>query len=108
MKSTIKPGVSHEASIVERLKRDPEFAVEYLKVALDEASDEDGRHVLLAVLRRIAQAQGVANVARAAGIKRESLSRALSEKGNPRLDTLCAVVGAMGFKLTIERATAAR
>lgn len=95
---------SHDQYVTDRIKRDPEFAAEYLKTAFEEATDEDGRHVLLAAIRRIAQARGIANVARAAGIKRESLSRALSAKGNPRLDTLCAVMHAMGLQLTVERA----
>ena len=96
--------ISHDKLIIAHLRDDPEFAVEYLKVALEEATDEDGRHVLLGAIRRIAEAHGIAKVARAAGIKRESLSRALSAKGNPRFDTLYAVVHAMGLQLTVEPA----
>lgn len=100
-----KPAIiSHDDYVADRIKRDPEFAAEYLKVAFEEATDEDGHHVLLAAIRQIAQARGIANVARAAGIKRESLSRALSASGNPRLDTLCAVMHAMGLQLTVELA----
>ncbi len=94
--------MSHDDYVTDRIKRDPEFAAHYLKVAFEEATDEDGRHVLLAAIRQIAQARGIANVARAASIKRESLSRALSASGNPRLDTLCAVMHAMGLQLTVE------
>ncbi len=47
-------------------------------------------------LRHIAQAQGIAKVANAAGIERESLYRALSVHGNPRLSTLVAVTKAIG------------
>lgn len=97
---------THDELMRARLKRDPEFAVEYLKVALEEATDEDGRYVLLNAIRRIAEAHGIAKIARAAGIKRESLSRALSAKGNPRFDTLYAVVHAMGLQLTVEPAHA--
>lgn len=96
--------VSHDELVIARLKRNPEFAVEYLKVALEEATDEDGRYVLLGAIRRIAEAHGIAKIARAAGIKRESLSRALSGKGNPRLDTLCSVTQAMGLQLTVQPA----
>lgn len=103
-KKTHPRSISHDTLMVARLREDPEFAVEYLKVALEEATDEDGRHVLLAAIRRIAEAHGIAKIARAAGIKRESLSRALSAKGNPRFDTLCAVVHAMGMQLTLEPA----
>jgi probable addiction module antidote protein len=43
-------------------------------------------------------------VAKAAGIERESLYRALSAKGNPRLCTLVAVTKAVGLRLTVEPA----
>ena len=92
--------VSHEASVLERLRRDPEFAVEYLKAAMDD--DEEPR-VLLTALRRIAEARGgIADVARKAGIERESLHRALSGRGNPRFSTLTAVAKAVGLRLTVE------
>jgi probable addiction module antidote protein len=44
----------------------------------------------------------VAKVAKAAGVERESLYRALSARGNPRWSTLVAVTKAMGLKLTVE------
>lgn len=100
------PSIAHNVCLAERLKRDPEFAVQYLKIALEEAGDEEGRDVLLSVIRQIAKAHGIAKIARAAGIKRESLSRALSTKGNPRFDTIYAVIQAMGLQFTVEQAPA--
>lgn len=87
--------------MVRRLRKDPGFAAEYLKAALE---DEDEPRVLLLALRHLAQAQGIARVAKAAGIERESLYRALSERGNPRLSTLFAVARAIGVRLTVEAA----
>lgn len=52
----------------------PDFAPEYLKAALE---DEDEPRVLLTSLRHLAEAQGIAKVAKAAGIERESLYTAL-------------------------------
>jgi probable addiction module antidote protein len=67
--------------------------------------DDDEPSVLLIALRRIAEARGgIAKVAKAAGIERESLYRALSAHGNPRLSTLVAVTKAVGLKLTVEAA----
>ncbi len=80
-----KASISHDEAIIRRLRNDPDFAAEYLKAALEE---EDEPRVLLIALRHLAQAQGIAKVAKAAGIERESLYRALSVKGNPRLSTL--------------------
>ena len=91
-----KASVSHDETIIRRLRNDPDFAAEYQKAALE---DEDEPRVLLIALRHLAQAQGIAKVA---GIERESLYRALSEHGNPRLSTLVAVTKAIGLRLTVE------
>jgi probable addiction module antidote protein len=96
-----KASVSHDEAIIRRLRQDSDFAAEYLKAALE---DEDEPRVLLIALRHLAQAQGIAKVAKAAGIERESLYRALSVHGNPRLSTLFAVTKAIGLRLTVEAA----
>ena len=97
-----KASVSHDEATVRELRDNPELAAEYLRAALE---DDDELSVLLIALRRIAKAQGgIAKVAKAAGIERESLYRALSARGNPRLSTLVAVTKAVGLKLTVEAA----
>jgi probable addiction module antidote protein len=96
-----KTSVSHDQAIVRRLRKDPDFAAEYLKSALEDTNEP---RVLLVALRHLAQAQGIAKVAKAAGVERESLYRALSANGNPRLSTLVAVTKAIGLKLTVEAA----
>jgi probable addiction module antidote protein len=99
-----KPSISHDEAVVRHLREDPEFAAEYLKAALEDTQEPK---VLLIALRRITEARGgFAKVARAAGIERESLHRALSARGNPRLSTLVAVMHAIGLKLTVETAHA--
>src|SRR5438477_3541862 len=94
-----KASISHDQAIIRRLRKDPDFAAEYVRAALE---DEDEPRVLLIALRHLAHAQGIAKVAKAAGIERESLYRALSVHGNPRLSTLVAVTKAIGLRLTIE------
>ncbi len=97
-----KTSISHDEVMVKKLRKDRAFAVEYLKVAME---DTDEPQVLLVALRHIAEARGgVAKIAKAAGIERESLYRALSPRGNPRLSTLLAVTKAMGLTLTVENA----
>jgi probable addiction module antidote protein len=99
-----KASISHSEAVIRELRENPAFAVEYLKAALDEADEPE---VLLVALRRIAEARGgVAKVAKAAGLERESLYRALSARGNPRLSTLVAVTRAVGLRLTVENAQA--
>ena len=104
MKKASRP---HDEAVIELLREDPTFADEYLAAALEEADQEGGREALLAALRHVAEAQGMAAVAERAGIPRESLYRALSPTGNPTIKTLLAVLGAAGLKLGVHRAIAA-
>jgi probable addiction module antidote protein len=94
---------SHDDTVVEMLKADPEFANEYLATALEEAELPGGQTALLAALRHIAEAQGMSAVAARAGIPRESLYRALSPKGNPTIKTFLAVVRGTGLHLEVSR-----
>lgn len=99
-RTTPARSVPHDQKVIERLRNDPRLASQYLKAAME---DEDEPQVLLMALRRIAQARGgIAAVARKAGVKRESLHRALAEDGNPRLSTLYAVAKAIGMRLTVD------
>ena len=91
--------VSHRARLITELRSDPELAAEYLNAA---AEDGDAR-VYLAALRTVAEAKGMAKVAKAAGVPRESLYRALSSSGNPRFSTLHAILRAAGLKIAVER-----
>ena len=96
-----KTSVSHDEAMIRRLRRQPQFAAAYLKAALEET---DEPRVLLIALRHVAQARGIAKVAKSAGVERESLYRALSANGNPRLSTVYAVAKAVGLKLTLDAA----
>jgi len=85
--------------LIDMLK-DEERALAYLNAALDEPD----RRVFLIALRNVTQAQGgIAAVAARSGLNRESLYRALSEKGNPNVQTLAAVLGALGARLAVAR-----
>jgi len=92
--------VSHRERLVAELRADPALAAAYLNAA---AEDEDPR-VYLTALRTLAEAEGTARVAKAAGVPRESLYRALFLGGNPRFPTLYAILRAAGLKLAVERA----
>ncbi|HEY4210146.1 MAG TPA: addiction module antidote protein [Steroidobacteraceae bacterium] len=66
--------------------------------------DGDARAVPIA-LRTIAEALGgMGALAEKTGLSRETLYRTLSEKGNPRLDTLTAILGAFGLRLSVRPA----
>ena len=51
----------------------------------------------------VARARGMSGLAAEIGVKRQQLYRALSEDGNPTLETLTKVIGALGFRLSVER-----
>jgi probable addiction module antidote protein len=94
--------VSHHEREVEELREDREFAVEYLKVAMEALDNPEERGGGLLALRAVAEAYGgLGAVAAAAGISRESLYRALSPKGNPTLTTRGAVLTPGGRRLAI-------
>lgn len=77
--------------------RTPEEMAAYLEAFLEEA---DGDAALIArALGDIARAKGMTQVARDAGLSRESLYRALSGDHSPSFDTILKVVGALGLQL---------
>lgn len=75
--------------------RTEEDMVAYLEAAL-----EDGEPTLVAAaLGDIARAKGMTQVAREAGLGRESLYKALSPSGNPEFATILKVIAALGLQL---------
>jgi probable addiction module antidote protein len=89
--------------LIESLKK-PQEARAYLNVALEEyAKDHDSEAFLLA-LRDVAAARGgLTNLAKKTKLNRQNLYRALSNQGNPQLDTLSSVLSALGLRLSIEQ-----
>lgn len=83
--------------------RTPEEMAAYLEACLEEA-DGDAAFVAKA-LGDIARAKGMAQVARDAGLSRESLYKALSGERSPGFDTILKVVRALGLKLHAETAS---
>jgi probable addiction module antidote protein len=101
MKKPVGVG-SYKEWEVQELRVDRDFAVEYLKVALESLDNPDERGGSLIMLRAVAEAYGgLGAVAAQAGISRESLYRALSPKGNPTLKTLVAVLKTLGLRLSV-------
>ncbi|MFO7554017.1 MAG: putative addiction module antidote protein [Desulfobacterales bacterium] len=83
--------------------RTPEEMAAYLEACLEEANG-DAAFVAKA-LGDIARAKGMSQVARDAGLSRESLYKALSGERTPGFDTILKVIGALGIKLHAEAAT---
>jgi len=103
MNKATNGSVSHTGETIKELRADRQFAVEYLKAALEELDDPNNRAAGLLALRDVAEAYGgLGAVAAQASISREALSRSLSPKGNPTLKTLLAVLKSLGMRLSVE------
>jgi probable addiction module antidote protein len=75
---------------------DNEAIAEYM-AAVMESNDHD---LLLAALGDVARAKGMAEVAEASGLGRESLYKALAPGAKPRFETILKVAKALGIQLT--------
>ena len=82
--------------VAEHLRTSEEMAA-YLEASIEEAN-RDAAFIAKA-LGDIARAKGMAQVARDAGLSRESLYKALSGERSPGFDTVLKVVGALGLEL---------
>ena len=78
----------------DNLRTDEDMAA-YLEAALEEGDP----NLVAAALGDIARAKGMTQVAREAGLGRESLYKALSPAGNPEFATILKVVAALGLQL---------
>ena len=88
--------ISYEATLLPMLT-DPDEAAAYL----DAVMELDDPAALLVALRQVAKAPGMAEVARRADVGDKTLFRALSENGNPTLDTVTKVLHAVGLRLSV-------
>ncbi len=77
--------------------RTPEEMAAYLDAWLEEAPEDTAG--ITKALGNIARAKGMTQVAKDAGLSRESLYRALSAEGNPSFATVLKVARALGMKL---------
>jgi len=71
---------------------------------LDAAMEEGDAALVVAALGDIARAKGMSQIAREAGLGRESLYKALSPTGNPEFATILKVVNALGLQLHVKTA----
>jgi probable addiction module antidote protein len=75
----------------------PEHQAEFLALALAEGDLEEIKHALGV----IARTRGMTEVAREAGLGRESLYKALGENGNPEFGTILKLIAALGLQLSV-------
>lgn len=95
MRTRVKIHDLPEFDLAEHLKTQADVA-EYLTQVLAEGDPGE----LAAALGHIAKARGMSEIAKASGIKREALYKALRPNSQPRLDTVQRVCKALGVRLT--------
>jgi len=85
--------------VSEHLRTSEEMAA-YLEACIEEANGDAA--FIAKALGDIARAKGMSQVARDAGLSRESLYKALSGERSPGFDTVLKVIGALGIGFRAE------
>lgn len=80
-----------------RYLKSKEDIAAYLDAVLEDGDPE----LLKAALGDIARSKGMTEIARAAGLGRANLYKALSPEGNPEFATVAKVLRALGLRLTV-------
>ncbi|RFD26532.1 putative addiction module antidote protein [Pseudomonas sp. GL93] len=92
---------SHEDSVLEMLRDDEAFALEYLSVALEEIDEAGGEDAFLVAVRRVAEARGgMLSLSQNTGLNRANLYRSIAVGGDPKLSTLLKVLQALGVGMS--------
>lgn len=95
-KQVIDPQTLPTFDLAERLQTEEDIAA-YLQVAFE---DEDPAEIAHA-MGVVARARNMAQLSRETGISREGLYRALSNGGNPTIETISKVLHVFGLRLTV-------
>ncbi len=77
----------------------PEEIDEYITIIFDEYAKDGDIGALLSSLRRVIRAKGISLIAKKTDLTRNGLQKALSVKGNPRFESINAIMHAMGYQL---------
>jgi probable addiction module antidote protein len=89
---------NYQDNLLEALK-DPEEAAAYLSAALEDGNEQ----VFLLAVRNVVDAtSGMTELANRTQLNRESLYKMLSERGNPQLSSIRAILEELGYRLTVE------
>ena len=91
--------ITSRYDVAEHLRTTEEMAA-YLDACIDEA-DGDAAFIAKAI-GDIARARGMSEIAKASGLTREALYKALRPNAKPRYDTIAKVCGALGVRLVAQ------
>lgn len=68
---------------------------------INEALAENDATLLASAIGDVARARGMTEIAKSAGIARESLYKALRQNSQPRIETITSVLTALGLRLVV-------
>ena len=88
---------NYKDNLLKRLA-DPRYAAEYLAQVL---AEKDSAAFLIALKDVVEAGGGMSNLAGRIGIKRPSLYKILSKKGNPTLETLQEILEPLGLRVSV-------
>ena len=77
-----------------------EEIIAYLDAAME---GNDPAHIARA-LGDVARSEGMTEISRRTGLGRQALYKALSEQGNPTLETVTSIISSLGLRLSVQKA----
>lgn len=83
-----------------RYLKSEEDIIAYLDAAME---DNDPAHIARA-LGDVARSEGMTEISRRTGLGRQALYTALSEQGNPTLETVTSIISSLGLRLSVRKA----
>ncbi|MBI3551851.1 MAG: putative addiction module antidote protein [Elusimicrobia bacterium] len=96
------PYVSDEEEQLREFRKDPNRATAYLNACIQVAFEENDPELVLTALAKVAKAHGITQVAKSVAVKRESLHRMLSRRGNPEWNSMFRVFKALHLRVKLE------
>lgn len=98
----MSPTIDFHAYKISKIS-DPQYAKEYLQLALEDSRKEKDPQLFLLALRDVVEAQGgIPSLAKKMNVPKRSLYKAISEDGNPRFNTLARILDSLGLQLSVE------
>jgi HTH-type transcriptional regulator/antitoxin HigA len=84
-------------------RKHPDEIDSYVNEIFEEYAADGNSTALLASLRIVAQVKGITALASETGMTRQGIQKALSSKGNPRLDNINSIMQALGYRLAPQK-----
>ena len=83
----------------EYLRSHPDEIDDYITELFEEYAQDGDTTALLSSLRVVSRVKGVSFIAETSGLSRKGVQKALSEEGNPKFESVSAILRAMGYRL---------